>query len=471
MNEPKPELITPGDDSAWWALAQQLIIDIRAVGAKNIIIISNTIGQDGEGKDQKFRLLTDNLTDAEGKPISNLMYDVHFYKPYEFTQQGAFWLSDVPQSASYPSKDAKEWLVWTDAVNGEGKHFSGSSDWEDWSGKINRSDIESKFSANCKLEVIKGDLPRTIPDSLFISPSFFSYNNKSDLSFDNYRIFIDNSVDPLPFFNDDLETGPDFGKTIPQGWSEWKNNENMTSARWLQEGQNHYIEIPGAPQDLLLPNHNITLDSSEAIDLPLNFSSVTMKAAVKGKNDDNYANILGASWYQAYNQESMKSSLAPFINFGIENNVPVMCLEFGVIMKATQDKGHLTWLDDLGNIFHKYNLHFAYHAYRGFSNEVNDTSFGVYQCRNASARACTMKYEFVLPTLKRLYDLKLAGDINGDYQVDLVDAIVVLKILSSVQQPDNGVANSISVIDINRDGKIGIEETIHILQKVSGLRE
>ncbi len=57
------------------------------------------------------------------------------------------------------------------------------------------------------------------------------------------------------------------------------------------------------------------------------------------------------------------------------------------------------------------------------------------------------------------------GDIDGKGSVDLADAILSLKIMAGLNPPDANVG-----ADVNNDDKIGIEETIYILQKVAGLR-
>ena len=49
----------------------------------------------------------------------------------------------------------------------------------------------------------------------------------------------------------------------------------------------------------------------------------------------------------------------------------------------------------------------------------------------------------------------------------LSDAIIILQILSG-QNPEH---DQLSCYDVNGDGKIGIEEVLYILQKVSGLRQ
>jgi hypothetical protein len=61
----------------------------------------------------------------------------------------------------------------------------------------------------------------------------------------------------------------------------------------------------------------------------------------------------------------------------------------------------------------------------------------------------------------------LAGDINDDDRVDLTDAILTLKIIAGMDT-DQTVCE---MADVNGDGKIGMEEVIYILQKISGLRQ
>ena len=56
-------------------------------------------------------------------------------------------------------------------------------------------------------------------------------------------------------------------------------------------------------------------------------------------------------------------------------------------------------------------------------------------------------------------------DINYSGKIDLRDAILVLQGLASINV---GYLNT--EVDLNGDGKIGIEEVIYIFQKVSKLR-
>lgn len=58
------------------------------------------------------------------------------------------------------------------------------------------------------------------------------------------------------------------------------------------------------------------------------------------------------------------------------------------------------------------------------------------------------------------------GDVNGDDNVDLADAVLSLQVLAGLD-PDGVELGA----DVDADGKIGLGEVIYILQKVAGLRE
>ncbi|MEI7672819.1 MAG: dockerin type I repeat-containing protein [Deltaproteobacteria bacterium] len=61
----------------------------------------------------------------------------------------------------------------------------------------------------------------------------------------------------------------------------------------------------------------------------------------------------------------------------------------------------------------------------------------------------------------------IRGDINGDRQITLADAILALQLLGRFP-PAGQIINPRS--DINNDGKIGLAEAIYLLQKVAETR-
>ncbi len=73
--------------------------------------------------------------------------------------------------------------------------------------------------------------------------------------------------------------------------------------------------------------------------------------------------------------------------------------------------------------------------------------------------------------LQRDYELRfttggITGDINGDDNISLADAVLVLQILAG-SEPLSEVHKE---TDLNGDGKVGLEEAVYILGKVIGLR-
>lgn len=62
------------------------------------------------------------------------------------------------------------------------------------------------------------------------------------------------------------------------------------------------------------------------------------------------------------------------------------------------------------------------------------------------------------------------GDINCDNDVQLVDGILSLQVTAGVAAAGICVGYPQSGVDVNGDGKIGLEEAIHALQVVSGIR-
>jgi len=63
--------------------------------------------------------------------------------------------------------------------------------------------------------------------------------------------------------------------------------------------------------------------------------------------------------------------------------------------------------------------------------------------------------------------LPLSGDINGDVIIDLPDAIISMQVLADIESTETVYPT----VDVNGDGRIGLEEVVYILHKISGLRQ
>jgi hypothetical protein len=88
----------------------------------------------------------------------------------------------------------------------------------------------------------------------------------------------------------------------------------------------------------------------------------------------------------------------------------------------------------------------------GFLIDEDTTVEGLAYYRNTMGRAIPVSVS--------------TGDVDGDLDVDLADAILTSQILAGLGLPQDLGAEA----DVNGDGKIGAEELIWVLQKISDLR-
>ena len=62
------------------------------------------------------------------------------------------------------------------------------------------------------------------------------------------------------------------------------------------------------------------------------------------------------------------------------------------------------------------------------------------------------------------------GDVNGDGEVNLADAILALKVITGMNPTSIMTNYPTSGADVSGYGKIGMSEVIYILQTVAGMR-
>lgn len=67
----------------------------------------------------------------------------------------------------------------------------------------------------------------------------------------------------------------------------------------------------------------------------------------------------------------------------------------------------------------------------------------------------------------RILNARIPGDTNGDGDISLVDVILALKTVGSVDTSDVSIED---ISDVNGDSKIGVAEAVYILQNITGLR-
>jgi hypothetical protein len=264
-----------------------------------LIIVPNVLST------SSFTKLTDSL--------NNLAYDFHFYLPYEFTHQQAWWMPNPYPPANYPYPYSWKYLEHTHDLNES--DYSGSSSWVRWEEHFTKG---IDFVTNSATHVL---------------PTYGSWDNSTEMSYDNVEFYINST--PYPPENAGFENG---SGTFPDGWTQWGNNEESYQAIWKTESiGNRYLSIPATGEN---NSRQIKPFSKKAIPLPASFSTITVAVRARGAyqkyGGGTGANLFGLDWYQqyTYDQTQMRKDIESFIQFGQNNNVPIMCLEFGVIMKA-----------------------------------------------------------------------------------------------------------------------------------------
>ncbi len=82
--------------------------------------------------------------------------------------------------------------------------------------------------------------------------------------------------------------------------------------------------------------------------------------------------------------------------------------------------------------------------------------------------SCTGSYGGA--TASCMADLQLKGDLNHDYAVNLMDAILAFRALTGMEATGIRPDYATSGVDVNSDGKIDLAEVVFILQNIAGMR-
>jgi endoglucanase len=94
LNEP---VTTDAGGAGWWSLAEDAVAAIRSADSRHLIILNPLAGANGSygvPTGVAERVLFDD---------PNLVYDVHFYEPADYVNQGAPWIPDAPADGGrYP---------------------------------------------------------------------------------------------------------------------------------------------------------------------------------------------------------------------------------------------------------------------------------------------------------------------------------------------------------------------------------
>lgn len=327
INEPCP---TQGVDQ-WKLLAQRIIDNIRSVDTNHLIVVSETLDR------EKF-LVNDN----------NILYDVHFYDPLEYTHQ---LLDNNPYYSIYPNEDYYIFpfdLEWKTAIFSNPALPSGDTDWTYYEGEL------YQITDN---EIIYGEI------------SIEAKNNSGNFYIDNI------TVDEYDENQNFVRTIRNLNITTTEGWDIWSANGD--GSFWLAQigkDDNVSIQTSGTTGDTTIYNWQSGFAPKQGYYYQVN-------GWLKGNNiaADSICRLrieflksFSGQKVMQFNKDYLEKKLQEQIEFATTNNVPVTIGEFGVFNANYQNNyGGYNWTQDMLDLLKKYNLHFHYHAY-------HESGFGIY---------------------------------------------------------------------------------------------
>jgi len=347
LNEPNSPT-----NQEWISYAQTLVDEIRSVDKNHLIIVEQSFA-----KDNKPFVLK----------ASNIMYEFHFYEPFEYANQLIYTMGRG-DGGSYPNSTQRV-LPW-DMIDGEMKKNTalplGTTDWKFYEGNFHKIDNNQIVAA---------------------TPALISENNNGKIFFDD---FVIKEYDPQgklvrQVISVDLEKKPEDwyfleGSNPFISYAEdWKgkSSTNETGKEKVEtvghRGQ-HSVSISNTKSLYTVQNSKFTFGVKKDYSYQIN-------GWMKGENITGSA-MLGFQFQKPkYNEtihgvdkkylESILLELG--VDFYRQKKVPVNIGEYGISLATFENnKGGLIWVNDVLDLFKKYNINAQYFNYHG-------NAYGIYR--------------------------------------------------------------------------------------------
>ncbi len=329
LNEPVP--VSHIDE--WSALAEHITTRIREVDQNHMIVFEWPLGLYEQFETYNDRDLVQSLISDD-----NVLYDMHFYHPFEFTHQNAFWLG-TGDGGNYPEETTifPDDLTWSDATFHNPGVPEGYSRWKYYKGELTQNINE---------------------DHIIAVPSLVSGSNQGSVFFQNILIKEYDEEKKL------IQKIP-VSFESPETWGKW-NAQGNAKFKTIQE---NILSIQNAP------SQSIWYDINQYIEVKKDHY-YSISGWMKGENIEEYGyGQIRLDFYQSpshtgisrRDKKDIENTLLYWIEFAKNNNVPLLIGEFGTHNSTFENnKGGLTWVKDVTNLFEKYDLHYTYHDYHSY---------------------------------------------------------------------------------------------------------
>ncbi len=337
LNEPVPHKTR----AEWHELAERTIAAIREVDSKHAVFVERVNAVNGdwsEDSERNFFRVSD----------PNVVYEFHFYKPFHFTHQNAFWTDLAAREGSYPDESIAEveWFHLDSRKQAKSKALPpGDADWK-----------------------LLATEPFTVNDAALVvgKPVLTCDRNAGEAWFDDITLErLGKGGRPEKVWQTDLDTR--------RGWYFWtEDGQGTADVSTEGHGDQTSLRIRG------------TSASAHLSSDPLRFllekgKTYRMTGWMKGKGvTKNASCALQLDFAEskvpvhARTKDYLRQELDAYVAWGKRENVPLYLGEFGTIRTSfDEDRGGLRWTRDMLELIDERGLSYAYHAY-------HEENFGVF---------------------------------------------------------------------------------------------
>jgi endoglucanase len=331
LNEP----MVSSSVEQWRTLANRTISAIRVVDPHHMVFVErvSAVRDDWGENDQRNFVLVDD---------PNVVYELHFYRPFHFTHQSAPWVDFAARESRYPNPEGVG-VEWYDLelkrVDSDGPRVPrGRSDWRLYRGET----------------VVVSD-----PSWVVGRPVLSCSRNAGRVWFDDLVLeqLDEKGVVKRTLFTNDMSTR--------RGWSYWSEDG---SGLPTEESDGHYragsvaISATSGEANLSGEPLQIRLEPGGIYRLSgwMKGQGVSPEAVCQLRFDLYASRVPVLPVDRSYLARELEAYLA----FGRAHEVPLYVGEFGAIRDAFElDRGGLRWVSDMLDLFAEHKLHFTYDDY------------------------------------------------------------------------------------------------------------
>lgn len=344
INEP---VTSDSTGAQWKSFATDAVAAIRAIDQNHMLIIERLYGTNG-GYDYDPSTEIQFLVNDD-----NVMYDFHFYDPDEYTHQYAHWVQNPKDGGKYPDPELLkivDWnmVEWKGAINSDDA-ASGTANWTPFTGSL----VTVTDSA------VEVGVPNVIVEG----------TNGGTVYFDNLVV---KEYDSNGNFIQDILVENITQDTITE-WYDWTYGTGAsigTSARVtnLGNGDSYCLKLSSTAGTagwsngyklvkITTGNKYQVCGDMKTVGVP-STASAHLNLTLYSDKDPNGKTIV------ARDKELLRSAMLQWMQFGIDNNVPMSVTEVGTINYTFENnKGGLNWVTDILDLFNEYSLNFTYWQY------------------------------------------------------------------------------------------------------------